>query len=92
MSELKSKLKFEWDVERIIDDFNFMCFFVGNDFLPHIPCLRITEGGLDFLLIVYKLTLPDLDDYLTNCGTINLKEIEKFISNVGCLEEDLLKG
>lgn len=61
-----------YDLERIIDDFVFMCFLVGNDFLPHIPCLKITEGGIDCLLIIYKNTLNQAGDYLTNCGTLNL--------------------
>lgn len=44
----------EFDGDNAIVDFIFMCFLVGNDFLPHIPTIEIIEGGIDCMVHIYK--------------------------------------
>ena len=55
-----------FNIERIIDDFVFFCFFIGNDFMPSLSALDIAEGSLDKLIDFYKATLPTLEDYVTD--------------------------
>jgi 5'-3' exonuclease len=43
-----------YDVKNAIDDFIFLCFMAGNDFLPHIPSIEILESGLEIILSIYR--------------------------------------
>jgi 5'-3' exoribonuclease 2 len=65
---LQGQMKIRFDLERIIDDFIFFCFFIGNDFLPGLSALDIGEGSLDHLINFYKKCLPDMTDYVTFQG------------------------
>jgi len=78
----------EVSFERLVDDIVFLCFFVGNDFLPHLPSLDIRVGALDFLFNVYKRILPTLGDYITNHGgEVNLSRVDVILAEVGAIED-----
>jgi 5'-3' exoribonuclease 2 len=62
-------------------------FFVGNDFLPHLPSLDI-HGGLDYYLLnVYKQVLPGLGDYITGSGEVDLSQVDVILAEVGAIED-----
>ncbi|KAH0463419.1 hypothetical protein IEQ34_008001 [Dendrobium chrysotoxum] len=69
--ELDMKPRYDADIERIVDDFIFICFFTGNDFLPHLPSIEIHESGIDLLIAVYKKVFNSMGDYLINASNVS---------------------
>jgi 5'-3' exoribonuclease 2 len=84
-------LPFAFDFERVVDDFVFLCFFVGNDFLPHLPSLHIREGALDSLMVIYKNVLPSVGDYLTKNGEIDFSKVDLIFNDISKIEEECFK-
>jgi 5'-3' exonuclease len=87
--------KFEND--RIIKDFIFICYFLGNDFLPHIPSIDIScfdksnINGLDLLVQAYCNTYDNLESYLVCVDedvSYNLEFMQMFLEYLALFEED----
>lgn len=84
----------EWNLERIIDDFVFMTFLVGNDFLPHMPSLDIGDGAFDLLFDLYREQRHSWGkgNYLTHSGDIcDAQRLEVFIEAIGAVETEVLE-
>lgn len=84
-------LPFRFDVERAIDDWIFMCCFVGNDFLPHLPALEIREHGIDTLTTLWKNNLPALGGYITKDGHIDLQRAQCILDGLAVQEDAIFR-
>ncbi|KAG0057611.1 5'-3' exoribonuclease 2 [Gryganskiella cystojenkinii] len=90
--ELKvENLPFEWDIEQAIDDWVFLCFFVGNDFLPHLPSLETREGAIDILIEIWKQVLPLMGGYMTRNGDVDLKRAQFLMTELGKKEDGIFQ-
>ncbi|KAI4467869.1 3' exoribonuclease [Holotrichia oblita] len=84
-------LPFTYDFDRVLDDWVFMCFFVGNDFLPHLPSLEIREGAIDRLVSLYKDAVYKTGGFLTENGDVNLERVQLIMTQLGKAEDEIFK-
>lgn len=81
---------------KIINDFIFICYFLGNDFLPHIEALNISKGGIDILLKCYCKMYKDNyingnNPYIVSKDKILKKNLIKFIDLLYIKEIEILE-
>jgi 5'-3' exonuclease len=90
----------EFNKMRIINDFIFLCYFLGNDFLPHIHALDIYNKGIDDLINTYVECFEDLylsgkhidNNYILSEDTLSIDNIflQTFINKLASNEEAIL--
>jgi len=68
-------------------DYIFLCFFLGNDFMPHFPSVNIRTGGVNKMLNAYKATIGGTSENLTNGKKINWKNVRKLVQFLADQEE-----
>ncbi|KAH9963129.1 XRN 5'-3' exonuclease N-terminus-domain-containing protein [Russula dissimulans] len=91
-SELNvTRTPFPFNLEMAIDDWVLLIFFVGNDFLPHLPSLEIREGAIDTLLKIWKDELPRMGGYVTNHGQLVLHRAQIILEGLARREDDIFR-
>ncbi|EDK45238.1 5'-3' exoribonuclease 1 [Lodderomyces elongisporus NRRL YB-4239] len=84
--EIEEQISFEFDFERILDDFILIMYVIGNDFLPHLPDLHLNKGAFPLLLSTFKQTLLQSDGYINEDGKINLKRLNIWVHHLSEFE------
>ncbi|KAM5534858.1 hypothetical protein V8D89_011413 [Ganoderma adspersum] len=86
-----SNVPFPFNFEQAIDDWVLLIFFVGNDFLPHLPSLEIREGAIDTLLKIWRTELPRMGGYLSNHGQLELSRAQIILGGLARREDDIFR-
>ena len=87
----RAKYNHPFDIERVIDDFILVAFFIGNDFLHQLYCMSTKFGNFDEMVEIFKNTLPTLGGYLSVNGVINWKNFLVFLKNIEKMEGKMIK-
>jgi len=87
----EKELSEEQKINRV-HDYIFMCFFLGNDFMPHFPAVNIRTGGVDKMLNAYKNVIGNDNENLTDGKKIYWKNVRKLVKFLADNEEEFIKN
>lgn len=82
------------DDHRLFMDYVFICFLLGNDFIPHLPSLKIREGGLNSVVQAYKVISWKYGKYLVaeDGVTVDFSMFKSLLYELSMIEDEFLQN
>uniref|UniRef100_A0A182NCW7 5'-3' exoribonuclease 1 n=1 Tax=Anopheles dirus TaxID=7168 RepID=A0A182NCW7_9DIPT len=88
-ASLRGRLRFPFDIHKLIDDWVLLVYLVGNDFIPHLPHLHINENALPTLYAAYMDVLPQMDGYINEAGVLNLPRLQLLMRRLAVFDREM---
>jgi 5'-3' exoribonuclease 1 len=76
-------------VQKAVENYCLLCFLCGNDFLPHFPSINIRNGGIEYLLEIFKKHIQKND--LATGTKIHWKVMKDLFLILSEQEQELIK-
>lgn len=91
VGKLAKNIERELGTASAVVDFIFMCFMVGNDFLPQIPGLEIMNNGIEIMTDLYRKTCTPFGLINTHDYTIRTNTLLNYFKELSVLELEAMK-
>lgn len=77
-------------------DYIFICYLLGNDFLPHLPSIDIKMNGMNYVINAYMNTLCEYNSVMMSYDDnskliIDVNFLRDFIIKLGDIEEEFFQ-
>ena len=90
IKQFKAFIKMAFDHKRFLEDWVFLCFTLGNDFLPCTPCFEIRANAVDKITQILQAVYLTTRSFITQNGKINFPILREFFIECARRENDYI--
>lgn len=90
IKEFRGAIKVPFDSKKFLEDWVFLCFTVGNDFLPCTPCFEIRTNALEKITSILQTVYMRTRSFITDGKTLNYDVLKEFFAECALRENQYI--